>query len=590
MSPMRELTPAVVVAALAGAAPAGPAFVDVAAESGLLSVFDPADGYPGVHWHMAGGGAVADFNNDGWPDVFLPAGGNAPDRLFINQGPDASGFVTFEEQTAAWGCDLAHRSGGCAVGDVNRDGYVDLFVMSMGRTPFPAAISANVLYLNNGPDNNGDWSFTDVSQTSGVRGVHTTLDGMGAAFGDYDLDGDLDLALCHWYDIPGSVRLLTNDGTGSFSETITLPPHADREINGFQPRFADLNGDRYPELIVTGDFDTSAVWFNSGPDASGAITFDLRVEEAGLGKDCNAMGSALADFNNDLLLDWYITNIFYDVAGTCGNTLYLCQGINENNTPVFAEVGQTRGVREGGWGWGTTPLDLDHDGDLDLAATGGWFTWQPVPSRLFINDGAANFTDRARTAGTDFTGNGRGYVSLDYDNDGDLDLLLIANEGTARLYENQTPEAGTNHWLRVDLTTITNPCLAPGGFGTHVYVTAGGVTQKRHIDGAESYLSVGQRTAHFGLGGHAMADRVEIRYADGSTTVLTGVPADQILEVTAYHPADLTRDGAFTLDDVDPFVAAFLASDAAADLNADGVLDFDDIDALVAALSGNACD
>ncbi len=586
---VREIS-TIAVVVLAGQAAAGPSFVDVAPETGLLSIFDPADGYPGIHWHMAGGGAVADFNNDGWPDVFLPAGGSAPDRLFINQGPGEGGGVTFQEQAALWGCALAHRSGGCAVGDVNRDGYVDLLVVSMGNTPGPAAISSNVLYLNNGPDENGDWSFTDASASSGVTSVHDTLDGMGAAFGDYDLDGDLDLALCHWYDVPGSVRLLTNDGTGAFNETITLAPHADREINGFQPRFADLNGDRYPELIVTGDFDTSAVWFNGGPDESGAITFDLRTDEAGLGLDCNAMGSALADFNNDLLLDWYITNIFNDFGGTCGNTLYLCQGFNENNTPVFAEVGEQRGVREGGWGWGTVPLDLDHDGDLDLAATGGWFTWQPVPSRLYVNDGGANFTDQAAAADTDFVGNGRGYVSLDYDNDGDLDLLLIANESAARLYENRTPEAGTNHWLRVDVTTITNPCLAPGGFGTRVYVTAGGITQLRHIDGAESYLSVGQRTAHVGLADAAVVDRVEVHFADGTIAVRTGVASDQVLEIAAYHPADLNRDGGFSLDDVDPFVAAFLAADAAADLNADGVLNFDDIDALVAALSGNACD
>ncbi len=586
---MRGSAAAVAAVVLAGLAHAGPVFVDSAADTGLVSIFAPASGYPGQFGHMEGGGAVADFNNDGWPDVFLPAGGTAPDRLFINQGPDTSGVVQFSEQAAAWGCDATHRAGGCAVADVNGDGYEDLFVVSMGDTSGPAAISDNRLYLNNGPDAFGNWAFTDVSATSGVQGLPVFLDGMGAAFGDYDLDGDLDLVVCHWSNFTGTVQLLENDGAGAFTNTTSLLPNAGFNVRAFQPRFADLNADRYPELIITGDFNTSVIYFNTGPGEAGH-GFELRNEIAGIGDaDCNAMGSALADFNNDLLLDWYITNIYLDFSDTCGNTLYLCQGFNETNTPVFVEDGQARGVREGGWGWGTAPIDLDHDGDLDIAATGGWSTWQPIPSRLYINDGAANFTNQAPQAGTDFVGYGRGYVTLDFDNDGDLDLLLIANSNTARLYENLTPEAATNRWLRVDVSTNNHPCLAPGGFGTRILVTANGTTQLRHIDGAESYLSVGQRTAHFGLGTDDTAELVEILWADGSTTTLSDVAAGQILHVSAPQPGDINADGTVNFDDIDAFVTGFLTGDLIADLDDNGVLNFDDIDAFIGAFLGTSC-
>ena len=579
------------LAVSAGSAALGaPAFVDVAAQAGLVSTFDPAPGYPGMHGHMEGGGAVADFNNDGWPDVFLPAGGTAPDRLFINQGPDGTGRVTFAERAPEWGCAATHRAGGCAVADVNRDGYTDLFVVSMGDAGAGAVPSANLLYINNGPDEHGDWSFTERGAASGVRNLVPFVDGLGAAFGDYDLDGDLDLAVAHWIDFEGNFRLLENDGAGVFTDTThILEDTGGYNVRGFQPRFTDLNADRYPELLVTGDFSTSVIWFNAGPGESGEFGYELRQKAFGIGADCNAMGSAVADFNNDLLLDWYITNIYYDISDTCGNTLYMCQGIDENNTPMFEDLALERSVREGGWGWGTVPLDVDHDADVDLAATGGWSFWSPVPSRLYINDGTAHFTDRAASADVDFVGFGRGYVTLDYDNDGDLDLLLITNESTARLYENRTPEATANRWLRVDVTTITNPCLAPGGHGTHVFLTAGGLTQRRHIDGAESYLACGQQTAHFGLGAADTVDRLEIRWADGSVTVMTDLPADQILRVTAYHPADFNADGTLAGDDAVPFVDAFLGADERADLDRNGLLNIDDIDALVRALTGNAC-
>ncbi|GJM18558.1 MAG: hypothetical protein DHS20C14_07710 [Phycisphaeraceae bacterium] len=586
---MRSIGALTLAAALAQAAPAAPTFVDVAAQTGLVSTFDSITGYPGLHGHMVGGGAVADFNADGRPDVFLPAGGTAPDRLFINQGPGTSGQVTFAEQAGAWGCDATHRSGGVATADVNRDGYPDLFVVSMGDASAGAVPSANLLYINNGPDETGAFSFTERGASSGVTGIVPIVDGLGAAFGDYDLDGDLDLAVAHWSSFFGNFRLLANDGTGHFTDTTDLLEQPGSNIRGFQPRFADLNGDRYPELVVTGDFGTSVIWFNLGPDDADGVSFELRQKEANLGADCNAMGSALADFNNDLLLDWYITNIYYDISDTCGNTLYLCQGLDEHNTPVFEDLARERGAQQGGWGWGTCPIDLDHDGDLDIAATGGWRFWDPIPSRLYINDGTAHFSDAAAAAGTDFVGFGRGYVPLDYDNDGDLDLLLIANENTARLYENRTPEAAANHWLRVDVTTTTNPCLAPGGFGTHLYLTAGGVTQTHHLDGAPSYLACGQQTAHFGLGAADTIDALEIRWADGSATTLTDVAPDQILHVTAYHPADFNADGSLDGADIAPYADAFLSGDPAADLDRDGALNVDDIEAFVAALAGDAC-
>ena len=215
------------------------AFSDQTVASGLIASYSPGNVH-GFH----GGGAVGDFNRDTFPDVFYPAGGNSPDKLFINNGDG-----TFTDQAVAWGIDESHRSTAAAVGDYNRDGLLDIYVTSLGPDTGNQT-GYHKLYRNNGDD-----TFTDVAVAAGVnQSSATSADGWGAAWGDYDLDGDLDLAVAGWSTNDGN-RLFRNNNDGTFTDvTDSVGLASLAGTNGFAPRFVDMDGDRYPEIIWIGRF------------------------------------------------------------------------------------------------------------------------------------------------------------------------------------------------------------------------------------------------------------------------------------------------------------------------------------------------
>ncbi len=568
-------------------------FTEVGAQAVADALYLPAPGSPSILGEMSGGIAVADFNADGWPDLFAPGGGLAPDRLLINQHDG-----TFLDEASAWGVDAAHRGAGCAVGDVDRDGYPDLFVVSyggLGGDGGGLSAFASRLYLNNGPDAEGLCSFREVGTPAGVSRVATAIDGTGACFGDYDLDGDLDLFVSAWISGSGGNRLFRNDGVGEdgvpvFVDATGQAGLATGTLRGFTPRLVDLTGDRYPELLLTNDFGTSRYFHNNGRDSLGAVTFTDRTLEAGVVFDCNGMGAAVGDVDGDGDLDWFMTNIYYPPpSDTCGNTLY----VNDGGAQVsFTEMARATGVLDVGWGWGAVMADVDNDGDLDIAATGGWTNYPARPADLYLNrselGGGLAFDEVAAATGFGFVGQGRGLVTLDYDRDGDLDMAMVDNGGRLRLYRNdlQGPGAGS---LSVRLVTRTNPCLAPMGFGTRVVVRAGGREMLRVVDGGGSYQSQSDLRVHVGLGGASVADEVEIAWADGSTTLLAGVAPGEI-DVVAYHAADLDHNGRIDFLDVFEFLVRFGEGDAGADLDGSGTLDIGDVLRLLTDFErGRAC-
>ena len=537
------------------------AFTDQTSAAGISGGYFPHDQF-GLFGEMTGGGCVGDFNRDGWPDLFLLSGGSAPDRLYINNGDG-----TFSDHAAAWGVDLAHRGAGAAVGDYNNDGLPDLYVTSHGPMTSGAVPDASILYRNN-----GDGTFTDVAIEAGVNVVSSGIDGFSPVFGDYDLDGDLDLFVATWSTAPDGNRLFRNNGDGTFTHVNAIIGLDTSGIRGFTPVFADLNNDRYPELLITGDFETSRIFLNN---ADGTFT-RLTRQQSGITFDHNAMGQTVADLNGDGLLDWFVSNIWWaPPADACGQTLYINQG-----DMTFVDVAPEAGVENGGWGWGTEAVDLDNDGDLDLPQTNGWKTYVPTPARLFLNNGDNTFTDIAATCGFTHQGQGRGLLHMDYDRDGDIDLVLMPNAEDAILYRNDLTGPGTN-FLRIDLDTSRHPCLAPDGFGTWIHVTVGPTTHHRFVDGGPSFLGVGELTEHIGLGAATQADRIEVVWADGSTTVLTNVSANQQITIAATHPADLTGDGSIDVGDFFAFVSAFASGDPAADVNRDGAVDVGDFFAFV---------
>jgi hypothetical protein len=398
--------------------------------------------------------------------------------------------------------------------------------------------------------NNGNNTFTDVAAAAGVKTTATSReDGWGASFGDYDLDGDLDLMVGGHAPNNEGNRLFRNNGDGTFTDVTA----ASGIVTGvptmfcFSPRFVDMDGDRYPDLLMVADFGSSQYFRNNG---NGTFT---RMIGNGTCLEENGMGVNSGDFNSDGLLDFYATSIYLPANGWTGNKLYLNLGNHS-----FLEMSGPMGVFDGGYGWGALVVDFNHDGRLDIAETNGdtnnsgpFFN---EPSYLWMQNPNGTFTEMALASGFVQLGKGRGMVNFDYDNDGDQDAVIFANN--ERLYFFRNDVAGADaHWLRVFLDTSNSPGLAPNGVGATVKVTVGAQSQYRYMQNGDIYLSHGELSAHFGLGTATVVDELRVNWPDGTNTILTDVAANQTLTIPsapALTPGDLDADG-----DVD--VVDFLA-------------------------------
>lgn len=544
-------------------------FVDQTAAAGIT--FTQTSGPGAEVTMMNGGGAVGDFNRDGYQDLFVLGGPGAADRLFINNGDG-----TFTDRAASWGVAATHWGFGIAVGDYNRDGWLDIYITSGGTNGFTCF---HRLYRNNG--NN---TFTDVAGTARVRDTTDggAWDGFGAAWGDYDLDGYLDLAVAGWVGGSGSNRLFHNQGTGVFLNYTSVLNHDMTLVRGYSPRFIDMNGDRYPELIWVADFSTSRYFVNN---TNGMFTESHL--SAGVGLEGNGMGMTIGDFNADGRPDLYVTSIYTHqlghpgVPGT-GNMLYLNNGANH-----FTEVSDPSFVKNTGWGWGTVAVDFRNIGRQDIVATNGWQggnydgEFLADPTCVFAANANGTFTNTAPACGVIQSAQGRGLLSFDADNDGRQDLVIFENSGPITYYRNTTPDAG--HYLRIFLDSHTTPGLAPDGYGAHVVLTTGGVAQHRWICGGSNYLSQSELSAHFGLGAATLADQLRVDWPNGDTTIWNNVAADRTIVLTPC-PADFNRDGMSSVQDLFDFLASYFQGNA--DFNLSGVTSLQDIFDFLAAWFG----
>ena len=466
---------------------------------------------------MMVGAAAGDFNNDGWVDLFAIGGGLQADALFINQGDG-----TFEDAAQAAGLAELHVGSGAAVGDYNSDGWLDIYVTSFGPLGFMGP-GQNRLYRNN-----GDLTFTDVAVEAGVNQTSTEMaDGFGASFGDYDLDGDLDLFVAGWRKHSQGNRLFRNNGDGTFHDATEAANIVDDGIRGFVPCFADMDDDRYPELLLVADFGTSRYFVNNGDGA-----FTEHTNKSNVGQEWSGMGSTTGDFNNDGRLDWYTTAIYDDEPSGRGdgNKLYYNQGQQK-----FVEDALFAGVDDGGWGWGAIAVDLNHDGWLDLVETNGWEDLKPYKdelSKVWLSNGNGTFSEMAVATGFNHVLDGRGLLNFDYDNDGDQDIVITAVNEELRLYRNDLTGEDTN-WLRVLLDTSDTPGLAPNGIGSAITLRVGDQTYYRQMLACSSYLTQSELSAHFGLGVASIVEEVRVEWADGSVTTLTDVEINQTITIEA---------------------------------------------------------
>ena len=517
-------------------------FVDVTSSSGILYQHGYVNPTPNSEPEEFGGGVAAgDYDGDGFVDLFVLRGDIGPNLLYRNLGNNVFRDMGVEAGVAYTKGGLEnYRHGGPAFADMDGDGDLDLFVGGLEHDP-------SFLFQNNG---NG--TFTDVTRRSGVDTIASKYT-LSAAFGDYDLDGDLDMFLTHWgtpREVGASVNtehLWRNDtvdgvirftdvslAAGIATEIIEPDPVGSSHGGGFDytftPTFARINSDRYPDLVIAADFLTSRYFVNNGDGTfQNATDPDVIV-------DRNGMGSALGDYDGDGDLDWFVTSI-WAIPDSLGNqTFLLGNRLYNNHLGQFNDVTEAAGVRDGGWGWGACFADFDNDGDLDIYHTNGWSepfepsNFHEDRSRFFLSLGDGTFSEQAQRAGLTDVELGHGIVCADFDNDGDVDIFLahLNEQNAATLWRN---DSDRRNYLKVKLNGVAPNTEAAGA---RIRVTVNGVEHLREIMIGSNYTSQNPTEQIFGLGRATQVERLEVEWPDGTISTRTDVAHGQKLVID--HP------------------------------------------------------
>lgn len=476
-----------------------------------------------------GGITLSDIDGDGRPELYVAHGWMEAGRLFSWNGHH------FERRAG---------NDGIRPAAVDRAGYfIDLD--GDGRPDFVSVHSEGVQVFRNV----GGGRFADATSRFGMRHDGTARS-MAAA--DFDSDGDLDLFFARWGNRPDDRRpraryLWRNNGKGRYEDIsyiVPVRPAALRDAGGrleasFTPAFSDIDGDGDPDLLLAGDFGSTQVFRNDAGTALVDITGPAISDE-------NGMGAAIGDFDGDGDQDWFVTSVNDPDGnsgfGPSGNRLYRNSGDG-----LFADATGVAGVRNGGWGWGACAADFDNDGHLDLFHTNGWFgdyvddasggeredeTFLQDPSRLFMSNGDGTFAERASELGIDHTGQGRGVVCADYDDDGRVDLL-ISNHGAGPTVYKNVFENG-NRWLKIDLAGHRGNLH---GIGAVVRVRSKSGSQVQEVRLGGSYLSQSPPTLHFGLGRDRIAHAVEVWWPGPGKQISRLVNIDADRRLTVSQPA-----------------------------------------------------
>ncbi len=521
-------------------------FTDLAKEAGLtmMNVFGGETTKKYIIETTGTGVAIFDFDNDGWPDIFVvngtklegfPAGKGPTNHLYRNNHDG-----TFSDVTDKAG--LAHTGWGqgVCVGDYDNDGWEDLFVTYYGK---------NILYHNNG---NG--TFSDVSDKAGVGGSGKAW-GTGCAFIDYDRDGHLDLMVSNYVDfdlsttpapgerasciwkgvpvmcgpqgLPGSKNILYhNRGDGTF-EDVTKRAHIDQTTGhySFSVTTLDFDDDGWPDIFVACDSTPSILYHNNrdGTFTDVAVTAGAAFNEDGRAQA--GMGSTVADYNGDGKLDIFKTNFSDDTA-----TLY-----RNNGDGTFDDVTYRAGLglNTQYLGWGTMFLDFDNDTWPDLLLVNG-HVYPEVDSQhlgsnfqepriLYHNNGDGKFIDISATAGDGITkpSSSRGLAVGDLWNDGRISAVVSNMNAPPSLLVNQvrTP----NHWVAFRLIGTKSNRDA---IGARIRVKAGSRTLIDEVRSGSSFDSNNDMRVHFGLGAAAKIDWVEVRWPTGLLEKFENVEVD----------------------------------------------------------------
>ena len=520
---------------------------NVTSELGLPTTASPwPDGVLLTPEITPGGVALFDFDQDGDLDIYqvrhcapaeMPASfkAPAPNKLF-RQTSDGK----FEEVEGAAGLADAGYGHGCALGDIDNDGDVDVFVTNYGK---------NRLYLNEGG------AFRNVTANSGIKGNRWSS---AAAFFDYDRDGDLDLFVVHFgvfdptrrcssaandgtSDYCGphlfegvSDQLYRNNGDGTFTDVskevgITVP------ARGWGVICADLNDDGWPDIYVCNDEEPNQLWINGGDGTFFDEGMLLGAALNGFGRVEASMGVTVGDVNNDGRFDLFMTHVASET-----NTLYTLTDSDffDDETPKTGMAAVDLPYT----GWGCGLVDIDHDADLDLAIGNGRVAVGPVhpaaqlspfwnryaePNLLFLNDGNAKFTNVSEQTGS-YYGQPtltRGLAFGDIDNDGDVDLVTNSIDNRLTVYRNDAANP-SHHWLQVRLYTGKRDAI-----GARLRLKVGSADLVRFMLRSYSYLASNDPRVHFGLGGASKVDSLEVRWPDGQEEIFQIEGVDRVVTI-----------------------------------------------------------
>ena len=506
-------------------------FIDVTDSAGIDHQFGVFEGF------LGGGICVFDLNKDGFEDIYLTGGLN-DDRLYLNQGDG-----TFKNVHPSAGLETTKNyvTQGVAGADVNRDGWVDLFINTntskSGAQEIPR--SPNLLFLNN-----GDNTFTDVTKEFGLADLHSFS--TGVSFGDFNADGYPDAYVANYFHNYSGPLDEINDATivnanntakgyllinkkGKSFKNVYEQYGLNHTGYGFGGLFTDYDNDGDLDLFVNHDFGYKAkpnyLLENQYPKpkfkyVGKELEMDLRI---------NAMTSAVGDYDNNGWLDYFVTNIRFN---------YFM--VNGGSGLPFTEQAKELGTRIFKIGWGANFADFDQDGDLDLFVANGDLNPYCKPMDNFYFENTDNhFENIAYKVGLNHYGLGRGSVVFDLENDGDLDLLVVNQKPTMEypvpsktvLYRN---DSKTGNWAKIQLQGTQSTTR---GLGARVKLVTDDLSMIREIDGGgSSHLSQNSTIAHFGMGNSQKIDSIVVVWPGGNQQILLDQPINQLLTITETTP------------------------------------------------------
>jgi len=508
-------------------------FLDITKSSGIDFQHSIGDDHlTNIIESVGGGAAWLDYDQDGFMDLYM-ANGNfherlsdqefEPEKVFTNHLYRNKGDGTFEDVTQKANVGDTGYGMGVTVGDYNNDGYPDLYISNHGP---------NVLYKNNG---NG--TFTDVSKRAGVDGDASTV---GAVWVDFNNDALLDLYVGNYLHFdpdykfyyapdgfPGpeafdgeADHLYKNLGNDNFEDVTEAMGVFNPNGRAMGVGAADYNNDGYMDIYVANDHMVNFLYRNEGGKMFKDVGIQTGTAFNQSGEGTISMAVDFADFNEDGLLDLWVSDDAY------------CSLYKNIGNEVFSEVSYQTGIAEHAAshvGWSSSMVDYDNDGDLDIIKVNGELKHlYGQEDQIFENLGDEKFEEVSTERGAYFQKElvGRGACFGDYDNDGDLDIYIMNLNDFGVLLRND--HGNDKPWITINLIgTISNR----DAIGAKVKVTTGDKTQFSYKKSASGYLSQNDPRMHFGLNNASVVDRIEVIWPAGSTTVLENVKINQMVTI-----------------------------------------------------------